>query len=293
MKKRPLDNCDERHPPEGEFLLYTAADGRTRIECRFDGQTIWLTQAQIAVLYQTTPQNITLHLKAIFAEGELDESKLVSDYVPELKPSAFSNATVREVMDMTTGLDYNENYADPESDIWQYAAAGDPAKALAWLERAELGERPIDGGVLTVEAAALGDERSGRRRGRTTAAARVRLDAGLRDLNHGFRLRAVDVPRAAAAGDDHARVGAGGGRVAGERPPRAAAPLHRERGVPRPGVSVREHRARSNEQVVLACWRQHSSAQCMSPCVQWTVRRQQFSSFGAPSGDVTGDERST
>jgi CubicO group peptidase (beta-lactamase class C family) len=63
----------------------------------------------------------------LIAEGELDESKLVSDYVPELKPSAFGNATVREVMDMTTGLDYNENYADPESDIWQYAAAGDPA----------------------------------------------------------------------------------------------------------------------------------------------------------------------
>ena len=50
----------------------------------------------------------------------------VSDYVPELKQSAFGNATVREVMDMTTGLDYNENYADPESDIWLYAAAGDP-----------------------------------------------------------------------------------------------------------------------------------------------------------------------
>ena len=62
----------------------------------------------------------------LIAEGELNDSKLVSDYVPELKSSAFGNATVREVMDMTTGLDYNENYADPESDIWLYAAAGDP-----------------------------------------------------------------------------------------------------------------------------------------------------------------------
>jgi CubicO group peptidase (beta-lactamase class C family) len=62
----------------------------------------------------------------LIAEGDLDDSKLVSDYVPELKSSAFGNATVRQVMDMTTGLDYNENYADPESDIWQYAAAGDP-----------------------------------------------------------------------------------------------------------------------------------------------------------------------
>jgi CubicO group peptidase (beta-lactamase class C family) len=62
----------------------------------------------------------------LIAEGELDDSKLVSAFVPELQQSAFGNATVREVMDMTTGLDYNENYADPESDIWQYAAAGDP-----------------------------------------------------------------------------------------------------------------------------------------------------------------------
>ena len=54
----------------------------------------------------------------LIAEGELNESKLVSEYVPELEPSAFGNATVRQVMDMTTGLDYNENYADPESDIW-------------------------------------------------------------------------------------------------------------------------------------------------------------------------------
>ena len=65
----------------GDFLLYTAEDGRTRIDCRFDGQTIWLTQAQIAELFQTTPQNITLHLKAIFAEGELDEAATCKDYL--------------------------------------------------------------------------------------------------------------------------------------------------------------------------------------------------------------------
>jgi CubicO group peptidase (beta-lactamase class C family) len=71
----------------------------------------------------------------LIAEGDLDDSKLVSDYVPELQSSAFGNATVRQVMDMTTGLDYNENYADPESDIWQYAAGRRPhtqARILCW-----------------------------------------------------------------------------------------------------------------------------------------------------------------
>lgn len=63
----------------------------------------------------------------LIAEGTLDDQKRVSEYVPELTESAFGSATLRQVMDMTTALDYNENYADPDSDIWLYAAAGNPA----------------------------------------------------------------------------------------------------------------------------------------------------------------------
>ena len=57
-----------------ELLLYQTEDGRTRIQCRFEHETVWMTQAQMAELFQTTPQNMTLHLKAIFAEGELAEA---------------------------------------------------------------------------------------------------------------------------------------------------------------------------------------------------------------------------
>ena len=60
--------------PQSEIILYQTEDGRTRIQCRFENETIWLTQAQIAELFQTTPQNVTLHLKGIFAEGELVEA---------------------------------------------------------------------------------------------------------------------------------------------------------------------------------------------------------------------------
>lgn len=67
--------------PSGEFILYRTEDGRTRIQCRFEGETIWLTQAQIAELFQTTPQNVTLHLKAIFGEGELEEGATCKDYL--------------------------------------------------------------------------------------------------------------------------------------------------------------------------------------------------------------------
>jgi hypothetical protein len=67
--------------PQSEILLYQTEDGRTRIQCRFENETLWLTQAQIAELFQTTPQNVTLHLKAIFAEGELAEAATCKDYL--------------------------------------------------------------------------------------------------------------------------------------------------------------------------------------------------------------------
>jgi len=68
-------------PPGGELLLYRAEDGKSRVECRLDEGTIWLSQAQIAALFQTTPQNITLHLKAIYAEGELVEAATCKEYL--------------------------------------------------------------------------------------------------------------------------------------------------------------------------------------------------------------------
>ncbi len=61
----------------------------------------------------------------LVAEGLLDEHALVTHYIPELAASAFGNATVRQVMDMTTALDYSENYADPNASVWMYARAGE------------------------------------------------------------------------------------------------------------------------------------------------------------------------
>jgi CubicO group peptidase (beta-lactamase class C family) len=50
----------------------------------------------------------------------------VSEYVPELAASAFGNATVRQLMDMTTGIRFSEDYADPQAEVWAHAAAGNP-----------------------------------------------------------------------------------------------------------------------------------------------------------------------
>ena len=62
----------------------------------------------------------------LVVEGRLDDSALVSSLVPELANSAFGNATVRQVMDMTTGLAYSEDYSDPDADIWIYSRAASP-----------------------------------------------------------------------------------------------------------------------------------------------------------------------
>lgn len=62
----------------------------------------------------------------LIAEGRLDEELIVSSIIPQLKDSAFGSATVRQVMDMTTALDYSEDYSDPGADIWIYTAAANP-----------------------------------------------------------------------------------------------------------------------------------------------------------------------
>ncbi|MFL9665717.1 serine hydrolase domain-containing protein [Variovorax sp. AB1(2024)] len=64
-------------------------------------------------------------LAAILAdEGRLDPAAPVTRYIPELKDTAYGDATVRQVMDMTVGVHYSENYADPKAEIWDYARAG-------------------------------------------------------------------------------------------------------------------------------------------------------------------------
>jgi hypothetical protein len=67
--------------PKSELILYQTEDNRTRITVRLEDETVWLTQAQMAELFQTTPQNITLHLKDIFSERELVEEATCKEYL--------------------------------------------------------------------------------------------------------------------------------------------------------------------------------------------------------------------
>ena len=63
------------------ILFYQAEDGTSRIEVRLDEGTVWLPQALIAELFQTTKQNISFHIRNIFAEGELQSESTVKEYL--------------------------------------------------------------------------------------------------------------------------------------------------------------------------------------------------------------------
>lgn len=66
-----MTNADEHPAPESEIILYRSEDGRTRLECRFEDETLWLTQAQMAELFQVAVPTVNEHLKGVFASGEL------------------------------------------------------------------------------------------------------------------------------------------------------------------------------------------------------------------------------
>jgi hypothetical protein len=66
---------------EADFLLYESEPGLTRLLVRVEDETVLLSQAQMVELFQTSKQNISLHIRNIFEEGELDEGSVVKEYL--------------------------------------------------------------------------------------------------------------------------------------------------------------------------------------------------------------------
>lgn len=69
------------NPPDQSLLMYQTEDGKTKVSILIDGETIWMTQAQIADLYQTTIPNINIHINNILKDGELTEERTIKDYL--------------------------------------------------------------------------------------------------------------------------------------------------------------------------------------------------------------------
>jgi hypothetical protein len=91
------DNCQQRHrdtrsmnepkdskgpnpPAKGQFLVYQAEDGRMRIDVRLENETAWLPQSPMAELFQTTIPNVSMHIRNVFAEGELQADSVIQEF---------------------------------------------------------------------------------------------------------------------------------------------------------------------------------------------------------------------
>jgi hypothetical protein len=79
--KKSLPPIDHPDSGKGQLVVYESEDGRIKIDVRLENETVWLTQQLMAELFQTTSQNITIHLKNIFDEGELDEKATCKDFL--------------------------------------------------------------------------------------------------------------------------------------------------------------------------------------------------------------------
>jgi hypothetical protein len=72
---------DAASQDRGELVLYATDDGAARFFLRAEGGSVWLTQLELAELFQTTKQNVSLHLKNVFGEGELAAAATVKEYL--------------------------------------------------------------------------------------------------------------------------------------------------------------------------------------------------------------------
>lgn len=74
-------STDDADSNTSQFIIYQSEDGKTRLDVRFVDETVWLTQALMADLFSTTPENVLMHLKNIFSEGELDQNATTKDFL--------------------------------------------------------------------------------------------------------------------------------------------------------------------------------------------------------------------
>ena len=75
------DSEEPNLPAKSQFLVYAAEDGRVKVEVRLENETVWLTQQHMAELFQTTQQNISLHLQNIYEEGELQRAATHKEFL--------------------------------------------------------------------------------------------------------------------------------------------------------------------------------------------------------------------
>ncbi len=93
---------------KGEIIIYESTDGVTKIDVKMVEETVWLTQAQLAELYMTTPQNITMHIKDIYDEQELEISATCKEFLQVQREGSRDVERMRKFynLDMILSLGY-------------------------------------------------------------------------------------------------------------------------------------------------------------------------------------------
>ncbi len=76
------DDQGDQRSARGELILYSTEDGQAQIQLRAEEGTVWLTQAQMAELFDTTKQNVSLHMRNILADGEVGPSVVKETLIP-------------------------------------------------------------------------------------------------------------------------------------------------------------------------------------------------------------------
>ena len=84
---------------QNNFLMYTTDDGKVDIEVRLEDENVWLTQNSMAELFDTTRNNITMHIRNIFEEGELQESSVSKESLLTAKDGKTYNKYLNESND--------------------------------------------------------------------------------------------------------------------------------------------------------------------------------------------------
>lgn len=84
---------------QNNFIMYTTDDGKVDIEVRLEDENVWLTQNSMAELFDTTRNNITMHIKNIFEEGELQESSVSKESLLTAKDGKTYNKYLNESND--------------------------------------------------------------------------------------------------------------------------------------------------------------------------------------------------
>lgn len=123
----PVTTMDGKAITFGDALALTYADG---ILVLHKGSVVFEkyfgegAPQRPHIAFSVTKSFVGTLAAMLAAEGRIDTSALVSKYVPELKDGAYGDATVRQVMDMTNGVKFSENYADPKAEVFDYSRAG-------------------------------------------------------------------------------------------------------------------------------------------------------------------------